>query len=158
MQLITKDQLKKLHVLLSQLGLMDEKKEMVKHVTNSRTESSRELTIHEAGVLITALAGNDGCERMRKKVIALAYEANIIYGNTPEDKQMNAAKLNKFLLERGTVKKNLPKLTHGELVKTITQFQQIIKHQGEGKAAKATNALLKELNITSSIKTSAKAL
>lgn len=156
MQLITKEQLTKLHVLLTQMGLMDEKRNMVKQVTNNRTDSSRQLTIEEARILITALTGNDACEHLRRKVFALAYEAGIIWGDTPQDKAMNGAKLNSFLLERGTVKKSLAKQTQTEVVKTITQFKQIIKHQGEGKAAKATTALLKELGLTSSIKSRVK--
>jgi hypothetical protein len=152
MKNITKDQLSKLHVLLNQLGLMADKKEIVRHYSNGRTESSKELTIAEAGALIGALAGNDGNDRMRRKIFALAYDAGIIYGDTPEDKKMNAVKLNQFLLKSGTVKKELNKLQYNELVKTVTQFTQIVKHKGESVAAKQTKSLLEELNITSSFK------
>lgn len=155
---ITKSQLTKLHVLLNQLGLIDEKKAIVSHYSNGRTESSRELTMSEASALISALAANDGNDRMRRKVIALAYDAGIIYGDTPEDKKMNTVKLNQFLQRSGTVKKELNKLTYTELVKTVSQFQQIVKHKEESEAAKQTRSLLSELNITSSIKPRAKAL
>lgn len=158
MQYITKDQLKKLHVLLNQLGLIDDKKEIVSHYSKGRTESSRELTIAEAGALISALAGNDGNDRMRRKVFALAYEAGIIYGDTPEDKKMNAIKLNQFLLKSGTVKKELNKLTYTELVKTVSQFNQIVRHSNESSAAKQTRSLLNELNIQTSGKSRVKAI
>ncbi len=152
MKRITTDQLKKLHVLLNQLGLIADKKQIVQHYSKGRTDSSKELTIAEAGALISALAGNDGDDRMRRKVFALAYEAGIIYGDTPEDKKMNAIKLNQFLLKSGTVKKELNSLTYNDLVRTVSQFTQIVKHKGESTAAKQTTSLLNELNINSSFK------
>ncbi len=155
---ITKEQLKKIHVLLSQLHLMDEKKDIIKAITGNRTESSRELTYNEAKVLLGRLSVYDSNNRMRRKVFALAYEAGIIWGDTPEDKRMNAAKLNTFLKARGTVKKELNALTANDLVKTISQFQQIVKHKGENSAAKQTRSLLAELNIESSMPQRAKAL
>ncbi len=147
MEMITKPQLQKLHVLLTQLGLIEQKAKIVSITTYGRTESSKELTIQEGRYLIGQLADNDRDIKMRKKLFALAYEAGIIYGNSAEDKKMNTAKLNKFLKERGTVRKELKDLTHEEMIKTVSQFQQIVKHTHQTTANKATKALLDQLNI-----------
>lgn len=152
MKKATTAQIAKIHVLLSQLNLMDAKKELVLKFSDGRVESSKELRMEEAKSLIQALSKHDPCDLMRRKVFALAYEANIIWGATPEDKKMNIIKLNRFLIDRGTVKKELNKLTYQELVYTVSQFQQIVKHKEDGKAAKLTTSLLSELKISTSFK------
>lgn len=145
---ITPDQLKCLNTLVSKLGVDKTNKEiMILGFSNGRASSSKDLTFAEATEVIRHLKTFDPNERMRKKVFALAYEAGIIWGDTPEDRKMNAAKLNVFLLKGGTVKKELNAMTEQELVKVVSQFQQIVKHTGESKANKATKTLLAELNI-----------
>lgn len=152
MDFITNKQLQKLHIMLKQLGLNDDKEHIVFDASGGRTKSSKELTINEARNLISELSEHDPDDRMRRKVYALAYDANIIYGDTPADKRMNTAKLNMFLLSHGSIKKDLNKMTHKELVKTVSQFEQIVKHKSESAANKATKSLLNELNIESSFK------
>jgi hypothetical protein len=155
---ITKPQLAKIHVLFHQLGLMDSKKELVRKFSNERTESSRELTMYEAKGLIEALSKFDSCDGMRRKVFALAYEAGIIWGDTNEDKKMNAVKLNQFLLRQGAIKKEIGKMGYQELIKTVNQFSQIIKHKEESLAAKQTKELLNELQIDSAFNRRSKAI
>lgn len=144
---VTKSQLSKIHVQLSQLGLQEKKKMLVLQYTNGRSESSRDLTMQEAKELIMALSKYDPCDPMRRKVFSLAYDAEIIWGTTSIDKKINAIKLDNFLLTRGTVKKELKRMTREELIKTISQFKQIIKHQEEKSAEKAVTELLHELEI-----------
>lgn len=144
----TYPQLSKIHVLLTQLGLMDEKILFVSTFSNGRVSSSKDLTMEEAGQLIKHLSQMDPNERMRGKIFALAYDAGIIYGHTLEDKKMNGIKLNRFLNERGTVKKDLNKLNKAELIKTVSQFKQLLKHQEESKMNKATSEMLSGLNIS----------
>lgn len=158
MENITKEQLQKLHVMLNQMGLIDEKVNMVYSISNGRTTSSRDLTKKEGQLIIKHLSENDPNQRMRKKIFALAYEAGIIYDDSPEDKKINPAKLNMFLRERGAVKKELNAMNKTELVKVVSQFQQIAKHTSESKASKATKGMLEELNISTSNKRAKKAL
>ena len=150
MKKVTNAQLQKIHVLLRQLNLVEQKESFVFQFSNGRSFSSRDLTMDEATLFIQHLSKFDSLDRMRKKVFALAYEAGIIWGDT-DDKKMNAAKLSKFLKERGTVRKELNSMTKDELVKVVTQFELIVKHQAssqENKAAsKLTSELLAELNI-----------
>jgi hypothetical protein len=149
MSSITKKQLAKLHVLLHQLGMADQKADMVFNISGGRTKSSRELTLLEAKELLEYLSKYDPSERMRKKVLALAYESGIIYGDTPEDKKMNVAKIDMFLQSKGVIKKRLNDLKHDELIKVVNQFEQIVKHISYSQAGKQTKNLLNELNIKS---------
>ena len=144
---VTKAQIAKIHVLLHQLKAKDLKEEMIFNLTAGRTVSTKELTLDEAKKLIEYLASYDPLDRMRKKVFAVAYEAGIIYGSTPDDKKMNGAKLDAFLLSRGTVKKKINQLNYEELVKVISQVEQMSKHIQNANASKVTKQLLNELNI-----------
>ncbi len=148
MNTITKGQLSKIHVLLSQAKLTDQKAMLVQSFSRGRCTSCKELTMNEAIEFIKYLSVEDANNSMRRKVFALAYEAEIIWGDTPADKRMNSAKLNKFLLERGTVRKSLNDMDRGELIKTVNQFQQIVKHTQESKQNKETRSMLSELNIS----------
>lgn len=148
--------MQKLHVLFNQLGLMDSKVEFVYNVSGGRATSTKDLTMDEARRLIEHLAKFDGNDKMRKKVFALAYEAGIIWGDTPEDKKMNAAKLDKFLKERGAVKKSLNALNKEELIKVVSQFAQVKKHTDYSNAGKAAKSVLNELGIASTNKPSLK--
>lgn len=151
----TKPQLSKIHVLLGQMNLLEAKANLVSQFTNGRETSSKEMTMSEAKNLLGHLSEYDPNDRMRKKVFALAYEAGMLYGYSTEDKLMNSAKLDKFLREKGTVKKTLNKMSKAELGKTVSQFQQIVKHKEESSANKAVAAMLGELEITITIKNKA---
>jgi hypothetical protein len=148
---ISAAQITKLHVLLNQLGWINDKKEIISNYTNARTESSKDLSFDEAKYLIQQICEHDPRERLKSLVFSLAYRAGIIYGSSNDDKKINAAKLNLFLLERGAVKKELNKLTYAELIKVHRQFEAIVKNVGkstDNKAAdKLVGSLLDELNM-----------
>lgn len=147
MQTLSKPQLIKIHTLLNQTGLIEQKKDLVRQFSNNRTESSKELSIYEAKQLIQALSKYDPLDPMRRKVFALAYEAGFIWGDSLEDKKMNTIKINSFLLHSGTVKKELGRMTKEELIKTVNQFHSIVRNKEFSDAKKQTNTLLKELNL-----------
>ena len=149
-QKITKGQLSKIHVLLTQMNLLGEKQSIVHQFTNGRETSSKEMTMKEASDLLRWLSQFDPCDRMRGKVFALAYDCGIIYGDTPEDKKMNAAKLNVFLLHQGAVKKEIKAMNKDELIKVVSQFEQMKKNIGKSNTNKAITAMLESMNIQSS--------
>lgn len=150
MKAITPAQLTKLHVLLRQRSIdEDEKRATISLITEGRTASSRALTMVEARAWIEHLEGSDPRQPLRAKAFALAYKAGIIWGDSEEDRKMNAAKINLFLRAKGAVKKNLEAQTFPELRKTLGQLAMILKHNEESAAKKATDALLSELGITS---------
>lgn len=147
MKPISKAQISKFHVLLSQLKLQESKADFIAEFSKGRATSTKDLSMQEATAMLNFISEYDPCNKMRRKVYALAYESGIIYGDTPEDKKMNHVKLSNFLIEKGTVKKQLAKMNKAELIKTINQFEQIIKHNSFTKAGKTTSNLLAELNI-----------
>ncbi len=144
----TKAQISKIHVLLNQLGCLEDKPELVKHYSAGRVTSTKELTMAEASALLKNLSRYDPLDGMRRKVFALAYDAKIIYGSSQLDKKLNGVKLDSFLMERGTVKKQLSKMNKEELQKTVNQFTQIAKHKEESEAGKITQSFFAEMGIT----------
>ncbi len=123
---ITTAQLKMIHTLLTKQGLSVNKQELVYSFSNGRTESSRELTLQEAKSFIQYLKDSDAGADIIKRIYHLGYLSGIIYGDTPEDKAMNTAKLNIFCTTRGTVKKALHQQSIKELKRTVKQFESIV--------------------------------
>ncbi len=130
---ITQPQLKMIHTLLGKQGLTKDKPNLIYGFSNGRTESSKELYINEARDLIQYLKDQDESPTFIKRIWHLAYLAGIIYGNTPEDKAINAAKLNLFVKQRGTVKKSIHEQSTTELKRTVRQFEAIVKRTDEKK-------------------------
>lgn len=152
MKTITPPQLSKLHVLLNNNGMLSEKRDIIRKVSDGRTESSKELSYDEAKYLIGVLVEYDPKERQKSLIFSLAYRAGIIYGSTGEDKKINAAKLNLFLKERGAVKKELNTMDISELIKIHRQFEAIVKNNDKSKqnkeAKKVVSNMLDELGLT----------
>lgn len=151
MPFATKPQISKIHVLLNNMGMADQKAEIVYNLSNGRTESTKELYMDEARRLISNLSEYSPLERQKSLIFSLAYQAGIIYGNTPDDKKINSAKLNLFLKERGAVKKELKEMNLSELIKVHRQFESMVKNTEKSKEKKAADGavkhLLNELNI-----------
>ena len=154
MNYASKPQIAKIHTLLTKLGLIDDKKSIVMSYSNDRTDSTKELFASEAKRLITVLSEYDPQERMKTLIFSLAYQEGIIYGASGEDKKINAAKLNLFLKERGSVKKELNAMSYPELIKVHRQFEAIVKSVKKSRdnknAEQAVTHLLTELNISTS--------
>jgi hypothetical protein len=129
---ITPAQIKKIHALLNQKGIMEHKRAIIHSFSDGRTTSTKELTCNDAKLLIDHLQQHDekAREEIRKRarvefraIYGLAWKMDIIYGTTDDDYHINVAKLNMFCRERGTVKKNLTDMTLAELCKTHRQFE-----------------------------------
>lgn len=135
---ITTAQIKKIHVLLDQKGLMDEKKMIVYTMSEGRVESTKDLSLDEAELLINFLTAHRDGDKKKKKtafraIWHIAWEMGIIYGDTEDDYQMNRAKLNLFCRQRGTVKKDIKDQNLAELRKTRRQFEAMYKKHLKGK-------------------------
>jgi hypothetical protein len=152
MKYITKPQLAKFHVLLSNLGIMDQKQHMVYNITEGRATSSKDLSFDEATLLIKNLSQYDPKQRIKSTIFSLAYKAGIIYGETEMDKKMNTAKLNAFIRDRGAVKKELNEMNMTELNKVHRQFEAIVRNTNNASDKKTANKLVKnlleDLNLT----------
>jgi len=124
-------QIRKIHVLLNQKGLIGQKETMVNSVSRGRTQSTKELTFDEARELIIFLSEKGDESENKRKIFKAVWKLDrkmgIIYGNTDEDYQMNRAKLNMFCRQRGSVKKNIPEMNLIELRKIHRQFEAMYK-------------------------------
>jgi hypothetical protein len=129
---VTKAQISKIHVLLQQKGLLDEKKAMIYSISDGRTDSTKDITSNEARRLIAFLL-DENSEIKEKIKIAInaiwkiAWEMGIIYGKTEDDYNMNIAKMNMFCRQRGAVKKNFTEMTFPELQKVHRQFEAMYR-------------------------------
>lgn len=134
---ISKGQIKIIHVLLSERGIMDEKRNIVHSISSGRTTSTKELTANEARQLIGLLVcEGDKTEKQKsvfRSIYGIAYKMDIIYGDTDDDYQMNLAKLNMFCRERGTVKKNLAEQSYMEMCRTLRQFEAMYNKHKQSK-------------------------
>ena len=132
---VTTAQIKKIHVLLNQKDLMDQKQVIVNAFSDGRTTSTKDLTCNEARQLIDKLQehtplSDAEAQEIREKarnlfraIYGIAWKMDIIYGETDDDYHMNVAKLNMFCRQRGTVKKNLSDMNMEEMKKTHRQFE-----------------------------------
>lgn len=146
MRMVTTPQLKKIHTLLGQLGLMDRKPEIVQSFTEGRTESSREMTLMEAKALIEYLMGSQERTTVIRRIWHLAYEMGIIVPGDQDEKAMNAAKLDAFCEQRGTVKKPLSSQSLKEVKRTAKQFEAMFaKHEQRKEDIEILESLKKSL-------------
>ncbi len=120
-------QLKRLHVLLGQTKLMDQKPSLVSSFSNGRTESSRELTDVEAEDLINWLDAqqriNDPGDRQRKLIIHYAHQM----GYEREPGKIDMDRVNAWCIKFGQYHKPLNDHTLKELPYLVTQFEQVYK-------------------------------
>lgn len=128
---ITAGQLKILHTLLNQAGLMQHKPEIVYSYSGGRTISSRELTAAEAKEMITYLKGNSERQRIIKCIWRLAFDCGMIYGSDDMSMRINTGKIDLFCKNRGSVKKPISSQSLGELKRTHRQFESIFKRHIE---------------------------
>jgi len=146
MKPITPKQLKLIHTLLSQQGLMELKPGLCLSFSDNRTFSSKELTSDEASAFITYLKDNDERKTYIKRIWHLAYKSGIIYGDTEDDKHINAAMLDVFCKSRGTVKKAINSQSLTELKRTVKQFESIAEKAFEKQAVNEFIAMLEYAN------------
>lgn len=134
---ISPAQLKKIQTMFSRLGFEPEgKQNIISRLTKGRVTSTKDITFDEAKYLINYLNGNtatneahqEECIGVIKCIYRLSYDIGMSYGDTPEDKMMNCAKINKFCRERGTVKKNIEQMSLPELKKTKKQFEAMLQN------------------------------
>lgn len=144
----SKPQIQKINILLRQMGIMEMKNSMVMQFSNDRTNHISELSKLEATNMIKYLVYHNPNEKQRAAIISLGYKTGLLYGDTPEDKKMNMVKLDRFLKERGAVKKPFKELLNDDLNKVRRQFEGMLKKNGETAANKATTNLLNELGLT----------
>lgn len=118
---------KMLHALLGKLGMMEVKADLVWSYTEARTTSSREMTTMEAANLLRYLKSIDPaeavCEKMRRKIIAKAHKMR---WETAQGKA-DMPRVDNWCLKYGGFGKKLNQHTQAELVKLVTQFDNMYR-------------------------------
>jgi hypothetical protein len=99
----------------------------VYRATNGRTESTKEVTEREAGIIITELQTRfgikDEADTMRKKIISLAHQ---MFWELPGGKA-DMKRINNWCVDKGPYKKTLNTHTVKELPVLVSVFEKIYK-------------------------------
>lgn len=136
----TPQQIKALHAQFRQMGFSDEDRHgFISEFTGGRTASTAGLTLNEAKQLLSRLNG-DKAERSRrealkivKQIFSLSFRISCLNRNytndTPEDFEMNKAKINQFCRTRSKFRKPLTEMTLEELKDVKRQFEAMARKE-----------------------------
>ena len=140
---ITPAQLKALHVTFHRIGMDDDARhECIYSFTSGRTQSSRDLTMIEACLLLSRL--NEDDDQMRRLLFeeartlcrSIYYLASRISflnkgfpTDTPEDFEMNKAKIDVWARSRSRFRKNIRQMNVGELREVKKQLEAIARKE-----------------------------
>lgn len=125
---ITPLQIKRISTMLSLLNLNEQKDLLVSSFTQGRTISRKEMTYHEASLMITFLQNEvakdqASANQMRRKIIAKAH--NMGWETTPG--KVDIERLNAWCRTSSYLKKELNEYTYAELPKLVSQFDNVYK-------------------------------
>lgn len=142
---ITPQQLKALHATFHRIGMDDDARhECIYAFTSGRTESSKELTMDEARLLMSRL--NEDDERVRRMLIEEArtlcrsiyyLSTRISFLNkdfptdTQEDFEMNKAKIDVWARRYSRFRKNIRQMNVSELREVKKQLEAIARKEKE---------------------------
>ncbi|MCO5253384.1 MAG: hypothetical protein M9892_03350 [Bacteroidetes bacterium] len=143
---ITTQQIIKFHALLRNLNLEeDDKRALIADYTGGRSDRTNDMTFAEAKEMISFLAKQAGeaptrsvaersqSDKMRKKIIAIAYQL----GWTKPNGKIDMDRLNSFIVSRPVTDYPITQLNdiqYKDLPKLINQFEQILtKHLNQFK-------------------------
>jgi len=126
MQKILPWQNKRLHQLLTETGLAEEKKALVLQYSSIDSESSKDLLVNEANSLIKHLENMvpkkaDPGDVQRKKIISFAHKM----GWKLENDRVDMARLDNWCKHYGRYHKKLNDHTLQELPYLVTQIEEV---------------------------------
>lgn len=137
---ITPQQIKALHAQFRRMGFNDEDRHgFISQFTEGRTDSTAGLTKEEAGLLLTRL-NREETDRIRKKarslvkqIFSLSFRISFLNkdfpNDTPEDFEMNKAKINVFCRNRSKFRKPITEMTLEELKEVKRQFEALARKE-----------------------------
>jgi hypothetical protein len=133
-------QMRTLHAMLNELGLMDMKREIISSHTEGRTDSARELSVAEANAIIASLAEEKAgkVEPMRKKIIHLLCLMGYVQEGKPNMRRINYFVQNRTGA-RNPQKKPLHLLTVEETRQVLNQVVVMHKKEMERHGVDAAN-------------------
>lgn len=137
---ITPQQIKALHAQFRRMGFNDEDRHgFISQFTEGRTDSTAGLTKEEAGLLLTRL-NREETDRLRKEarslvkqIFSLSFRISFLNkdfpNDTPEDFEMNKAKINVFCRTRSKFRKPITEMTLEELKEVKRQFEALARKE-----------------------------
>lgn len=137
---ITPQQIKALHAQFRRMGFNDEDRHgFISQFTEGRTDSTAGLTKEEAGLLLTRL-NREETDRLRKEarslvkqIFSLSFRISFLNkdfpNDTPEDFEMNKAKINQFCRTRSKFRKPITEMTLEELKEVKRQFEALARKE-----------------------------
>lgn len=137
---ITPQQIKALHAQFRRMGFNDEDRHgFISQFTEGRTDSTAGLTKEEAGLLLTRL-NREETDRIRKEarslvkqIFSLSFRISFLNkdfsNDTPEDFEMNKAKINQFCRSRSKFRKPITEMTLEELKEVKRQFEALARKE-----------------------------
>lgn len=137
---ITPQQIKALHAQFRRMGFNDEDRHgFISQFTEGRTDSTAGLTKEEAGLLLTRL-NREETDRLRKEarslvkqIFFLSFRISFLNkdfpNDTPEDFEMNKAKINVFCRTRSKFRKPITEMTLEELKEVKRQFEALARKE-----------------------------
>lgn len=142
---VTPQQIKAIHASCKAMD-EDMRRDLIQQFSNGRTRSSKELTFDEARALLEKL--NEGSDRVKamlekdrlvlmRNIYHLSMKIEFLNkgftSDTYEDHEMNKAKINRFTLSKGVIKKKVGLMSIEELRETKKQFEAILRKQNNDK-------------------------
>lgn len=137
---VTPQQIKALQAQFHKMGFSEEDRHgFISQFTSGRTDSTSGLTKEEAALLLSRF-NKESADRVRKEARALVKQIfslsfrisclNRNYTNeTPEDFEMNKAKINQFCRTRSKFRKNLTEMSLAELKEVKRQFEAMARKE-----------------------------
>ena len=139
-KLITSQQIKALQIQFRRMGLdAEERHAFIHDYTNGRTNSTAALTMDEARALLNRMMKDEN-ERLKREarttvrqIFSLSFRISFLnkgYSNdTPEEFEMNKAKINKFCKTRTKFRKPLTEMTLDELKDVKLQLEALARKE-----------------------------
>lgn len=137
---VTPQQIKALQAQFHKMGFSEEDRHgFISQFTSGRTDSTSGLTKEEAGLLLTRF-NREAADRVRKEaravvkqIFSLSFRISCLNRNytneTPEDFEMNKAKINQFCRTRSKFRKNLTEMSLAELKEVKRQFEAMARKE-----------------------------
>lgn len=137
---VTPHQIKALQAQFYKMGFSEEDRHgFISQFTSGRTNSTAGLTKEEAALLLSRF-NKESADHVRKEARALVKQIfslsfrisclNRNYTNeTPEDFEMNKAKINQFCRTRSKFRKNLTEMSLKELKEVKRQFEAMARKE-----------------------------
>lgn len=143
---ITPQQLKALHAWFTRAGWdADARHDFIETMTGGRTRSTRELTMREASDLLKRI-NTDYEERVKslmqqearallRSIYHLSMQISFLNkgfaSDTPEDREMNKAKVNQWARNKTKYRKDISRMTVNELRDVKQQLEAIVRKEGK---------------------------